>query len=115
MVWDDNIKVLKPEHYDRTFTNVYNVLKTHTIRLLDTIENREYNWKKGHPYIKLSHILGSPVICSLTYQNKDVLYKDAIVTSQGLHRCVGDWKVLGEDDLLNVYKVLYGLVVNGLV
>ena len=115
MVWDDNNRVVTPEHYERTFANMYNVLKMHVIRLLNTFENREYNHVVGNPYMKVHSIMGSPVISALTYQENDILYKDGLVINGGIVCYTGGWKKLKNEDLLDIYKILYGLVINGVL
>lgn len=115
MIYNEQLKVYDPTWCEQTIDSAYTSIKFMIINLLNLLENNEYNWKRGHPCIKVPYILGSPVIYTLTHQNEEILYKDGMICNDEMCCKSRDWKVLQSEGMLKVYKILYGLLINGVI
>lgn len=109
------IGIGSPENFEQTINDICSSIRQNICLILGTLKNNEYNWIKGHPYMKVPYVLGSPVICALTYQNEEILYKDGIIHDGEIKSMSEDWKVLENEGILSTYKTLYGLYMNGLI
>lgn len=107
------VGVSVPENFEQSINDIYAGVRRNMCWILKTLKNNEYIWLKDHPYIKVPYVLGSPVICALTYRNEEILYKDGIIHDGEVKSISQDWKILENEGILSIYKTLYELYMNG--
>ena len=65
--------------------------------------------KSADPYIKLSNIIGSPIIYEIKVDDGKILYKSGMWSGNFLISTQSDYYELFDDNLFEVYKTLYNI------
>lgn len=97
-----------PEFYKRHLSNIYEDIRYDLFDLINTKFDGCYTRKDNDPYIKLSNIMGSPIIYELkTGGSGKILYKSGMWSGNFIICMKSDYNELFDDNVFEVYKSLY--------
>jgi hypothetical protein len=90
---------------------LYKEIKTSLIELINSNYNGHYTRKNDHQYIKLSYMIGKPIVYDIKIDDDRILCHSMLW--HGDVDYVGNYNKtfyeLHNDDLLNVYKTLHDI------
>ena len=103
-----------PEYYTRHLSNIYEDIRYDLFDLINEKYNGHYVRNDKDLYIKLSSIIGSPIIYELkTGGSGKILYKSAMWSGNFLINSQSDYYELFDDNVFEVYKTLYQIAFPG--
>lgn len=102
-----------PEYYREQMRSVYIELRKDLTQLLLEHYNGKYVHQDGNPYLKMTNIIGTPIVYEIFVNNDgELVYKSGFWSGNFIVGSSHEYKVF-DDALLNLYTILYKIAFEG--
>lgn len=102
-----------PEYYKEQMHSVYTELRKDLTQLLLEHYNGKYVHQDGNPYLKMTNIIGTPIVYEIFVDDdNELIYKSGFLSGNFLMGSSHKYKVF-DDALLNLYTILHKIIFEG--
>lgn len=99
-----------PESYNSKLADIYHNLRWDLTDLINTHFDGCYVRQDKDPYIKLSNIIGTPIVYEVrTGGSGNIFYKSGFWNGTRVSNASDTYYELRDSDLFEVYEILYNL------